>query len=216
MTTAAGRGLRRRHALARFLLVGPLLLGGAAATVIGGATPAWATSATLYVATSGSGTTCNQVSPCASIKRAITTATGGSYAGDDVTIEVAAGTYTENDTINASSLASRTIEGAGQGSTVVDGNEADPVFGVQPGTAAISGLTIENGGNGNGSNNGGGIDSCDGNTGCQLSVTDSTFTNDDAPNPGGNEGDGGAIDNGDNGGRGSLTVTGSTFGERGG
>ena len=136
----------------------------------------------------------------------LATATGGSYAGDDVTIDVAAGTYDENDTIPTSSLDSLTIQGAGQGATFVDGTQADSVIIVQSGTVAMSDLTIENG-QATGDGDGGGIDSCDGSSGCQLTVSDSTFTNNDAPGSGGSQGLGGAIDNGDNGGQGTLTVT---------
>jgi YVTN family beta-propeller protein len=194
------------------VLAGSLVSGAAiTATLLGEATPASAQPAvTLYVAPSGSGDCTSQVNACGSIQTAINTATGGSYSGDDVTIDVADGTYTENDTIDASSLDSLTIQGAGQGSTFVDGSQADPVFIVQSGTVAMSDLTIENG-QATGDGNGGGIDSCDGSSGCQLTVSNSTFTNNDAPGNGGREGLGGAIDNGDNGGQGTLTVTDSTF-----
>ena len=51
--------------------------------------------------------------PVARSRPPSTAATGRSYAGDDVTIDVAAGTYTENDTVDASSLDSLTIQGVG-------------------------------------------------------------------------------------------------------
>ena len=68
---------------------------------------------TLYVAPSGSGDCTSLPNACGSIQTALDTATGGSYAGDDVTVDVAAGTYDENDIIDASSLNSLTIAGAG-------------------------------------------------------------------------------------------------------
>ncbi len=104
---------------------------------------------TLYVTQSGSGLDdCSTpANACSSIQTAITTATGGSYAGGDVTINVAAGTYSELDTINASSLDSLTITGAGSSTTAVTPPE---LFGtpltVNSGTVTISGLTLENGG----------------------------------------------------------------------
>ena len=51
-----------------------------------------ATSVSLFLTTSGTGTTCYQVSPCETIQDAIAVATGGSCQGDIVTINVAAGT----------------------------------------------------------------------------------------------------------------------------
>ena len=88
------------------------LVGGVAAvwgvivaSIIAGSQPASAAPAvSLYVAVGGSGNCTTQVDACGAIQTAINSATGGSYAGDDVTINVAAGTYTENDTIAASSL----------------------------------------------------------------------------------------------------------------
>ena len=50
---------------------------------------------------------------------------GGSYNGDDVTVNVAAGTYTENDSIDASSLNSLAIAGAGASSTTVNGGGSE-------------------------------------------------------------------------------------------
>ncbi len=105
----------------RAVFGGVLLLGSglgvslAASTVPAGAV----TAATLYVTTSGSGTACAKASPCGSISQGIATATGGSYAGENMTmtIEVAAGTYDESTTVDASSLHSLTIAGAGSSST---------------------------------------------------------------------------------------------------
>ena len=156
---------------------------------------------TLYVAPSGSGDCTTLVNACGSVQTAINTATGGSYPGDDVTIDVAAGTYDENDIADASSLNSLTIAGAGASSTFLNGSGSGTVLVVDPGTVTISGITIENGSN----PNGGGVIGCDSAPGCALTVSNSTFTNDVASNGGG------AIDFGDNGGDGTLMVSDSTF-----
>ncbi len=94
-------------------LAGLLVFGGAfVGVLVGGATPASATSATLYVTTSGIGNCTSPANACSAISGAISQATSGSYAGDDVIIDVAAGTYFENDSLSVSSLSSLTIAGA--------------------------------------------------------------------------------------------------------
>ena len=179
----------------RSVVAGLLLFGGAAtATVIGGATPAWAQpSVSLYVASGGSGDCTSQANACGSVQTALTAATAGPYAGDDVTINVATGTYDENDTIDASSLNSLTIAGAGAASTTVNGSGSNSVFTVNGGTVNISGLTITDGEAAGGF--GGGIS----NLAANLTVTDSALTNNDSF-------DGGAIANGSNTYYGSDTV----------
>ena len=67
------------------------------------------------------------------------------YTGDDVIIDVAAGTYFENDSLSVSSLSSLTIAGAGASSTVVNGGSLSSVITINSGTVIISGLTVENG-----------------------------------------------------------------------
>ena len=62
-------------------------------------------------------------------------------------INVAAGTYTENVTINRSV----TINGSTTGSTIVDGNRAGSVFRIPSGTVSLANLTIQHG---SGYNNG--------------------------------------------------------------
>ena len=52
---------------------------------------------TLYVASGGTGDCSSQANACGSIQTAITTATGGSYAGDDVTIDVARHLHRDRD-----------------------------------------------------------------------------------------------------------------------
>ena len=104
-----------------------------------------------------------------------------------------AGTYTENDTINASALYSLTIAGAGASTTTVNGNVAGSVFTVS-GTVTLSGLTMTNGGGAN-AGYGGGIDN-----GGTLTVTDSTVSDNNSLYFGG------GIWN-----TGILTVTGSTL-----
>ena len=139
------RGIRRglRTALAGSLLSGGVIV----ASIIAGSQPASAAPAvSLYVAVGGSGNCTTQVDACGAIQTAINSATGGSYAGDDVTINVAAGTYTENDTIAASSLNSLTLAGAGTSTTTVNETIGDSVFTVSNGIVTISGLTVSQGG----------------------------------------------------------------------
>ena len=128
------------------LLAGLLVFGSAfVGVLVGGATPASATSATLYVSTTGTGDCTSLANACSAISGAISQATSGAYAGDDVIIDVAAGTYLENDSLSVSSLSSLTIAGAGASSTVVNGGSLSSVITVNSGTVIISGLTVENG-----------------------------------------------------------------------
>ena len=187
--------------------------------------------ASLFVAVDGSGDCTSLANACGSIQTAITTAQSGAYNGDDVDIEVGAGTYNENDSIDGSSFDSLTIAGAGASSTTVNGGGAGTVFTVNGGTVTISGLTITNGdgsvgggiGNDTGTltviddtitgnttdgtfpNNGAAIDNGDNSGSGTVTVTDSTIKGNTT------SGDGGAIDNGDNNGTGTLTVSGSTI-----
>jgi hypothetical protein len=99
---------------------------------------------TLYVAPAGTGN-CAAGTPCGSIQQAITMGEGSAYNSDDLTIEVAGGTYTENDSINASSLHSLTIAGSGASATTVNGAGLGSVFTVNSGTVTLSGLTVTRG-----------------------------------------------------------------------
>lgn len=106
------------------------------------------TSATLFVNASGTATTgCTSGTPCKTIQDAVNEAAGGTYSGDAITIEVAAGTYDENDTIASSSVPSLTIEGtAGAASTFLDGGgKASDIHVGTGSTVVVEGLTVEGG-----------------------------------------------------------------------
>ena len=149
----------------------------------------------LYAApvASGTGDCSTPANACDSVQSAITTATVGSYTGDDVTVNVAAGTYTENDTVDASSLHSLTIAGADASTTTLNGNGAGSDITVNGGSVTVSALTMENGQAGDG----GGI----ANNNATLTVADSVLDNNTASD------DGGAINNNS----GTLHVADSTF-----
>jgi hypothetical protein len=174
----ARRGRRIPRVLTAAVAVGLLGSSVSIAMVAVGSRPASAAPAvSLYVTTTGSGSVCSQASPCGSIQTAITTAEAGGDSGDDVTINVAAGSYTEIDTISASSLNSLTIAGAGASITTANGNASGTVFGVIGGTVTISGLTITNGS----AVAGGGIDIASG----TVTVNDSTLSDNTANHGGG-------------------------------
>ena len=141
------RGRSLWAALAGSLLIGTVVVG----SVVVGSLPASAsTPVSLYVSTTGSdggGTnTCTaSATPCLTIQQANIEAATNYSAIDDVTINVAAGTYTEDDSVDASSLDSLTIAGAGASSTTVNGGGAGSVFNVFRGTVTISDLTVTNG-----------------------------------------------------------------------
>ncbi len=187
-------GARRGRSL-RTLLASSLVFGSVAVcSVVVDSVPASATTTvSLYVVVGGTGDCSTLANACGSMQTAINTATGGTDNGDDVTIDVAAGTYAENDSISASSLNSLKIAGAGASTTTVNGNQKGSVLTVSKGTVTISGLTIENGTVGNGT--GGGILN-----GGNLTVTDATISGNDALGGGGIESVGG-----------TLTVSGSTI-----
>jgi Putative Ig domain len=178
-------------------MAGSLLCGGVlAVSVLSGSLQAGATTAVkLYVSTTGTGTACTKASPCSSISQAASVAL--SHGGDIVSIKVAAGTYDENDSIDASSLASLSLVGAGASSTIVNGGGTNTVMTFAAGTVSLSGLTIENG---NTQTNGGGIDNS-----ATLTVSDSNISSSQSLCCGG--GGGGGIFN-----QGSLTVNDSTLG----
>ena len=102
----------------------------AGAVVVGLSTAASATAVTLYVGTGGTTSTCLApgASACPTIADAITESQGGSYAGDDVTIDVAAGTYTENENFSVTSSNSLSFVGASASTTTVSGGGAGTAF----------------------------------------------------------------------------------------
>ena len=142
-------------------------------------------------------------------------------AAPNDTIVIAAGTYTGAGNIGVTVNKAVTIQGAGAGQTIIDGQHSSQVFNVTATGVAFSDLTIQNGINvplpigggiaitsvgtvtvtnsafsGNGAQSGGGIASNG-----TLIVTDSTFSGNGAP-----DGTGGGIFS-----TGTLTVTNSTF-----
>jgi hypothetical protein len=178
---------RCRSVLAPLLLIGE----AAAAAVVVAAPPASAGSAaSLYVSSGSTGSACTKSDPCGSVQTAVNVASAGSFANDDVTIDVGVGTFSEADTIDASSLGSLTINGSGITSTVIDGGNKATVFTVEDGTVGLSNLTIEDG---SGSVGGGVANTAD------LSLVGVTLSNNSAS-------DGGAIAS-----YGTLSVTNSTI-----
>ncbi len=185
----------RRKRYLRTFLAGSLLLGSAiTASLSVGLLPASATTAvSLYVTPTGTDyQTCKRSSPCNSPRLALLIATRGTYNGEDVTIHVAAGDYGEAQvSVNASSLSSLTIAGAGALSTRV-ASDGGSVFVVQGGTVTISGLMVTN--VHASPSLGGGIDNENG----TLTINSSTLSGNSAS-------EGGGIYNG-----GTLTINSST------
>jgi hypothetical protein len=143
-----------------------------------------ATAITLYVSPGSTGTTCTISDQCGLVSTAASVATSGSYIGDDVTIQVAAGTYggsrsRDAPNFDASSLHSLVIVGAGASSTTVDGGLAGgAVFTILNGTVVITGLTITDG---FGGIKGGGIYIAAG----TVTIENDTISNDVASGSGG-------------------------------
>src|ERR1700678_1645377 len=79
----------------RVLVVGLLIFGWMPAVVVVTSVQpaAAATAINLYVSSGSTGTTCTFSDQCGSVSTAANVATSGPYNGDDVTIQVAAGTY---------------------------------------------------------------------------------------------------------------------------
>jgi predicted outer membrane repeat protein len=187
VTTTVARPLRA-------VVVGSVLFGGTlSVSVLSGSLPAGATTTVqLYVAKGGAGSACTETSPCRHIGRALELAL--TETGDNVVITVAGGTYNETDPIDASSLESLSLQGAGASSTIVDGGGNGKVFAISAGTVSLSGFTIEKG-LASGSHRGGGVSNAG-----SLTVSDTVFSSDRSQLVGG------AIFN-----KGSLTLSDSTF-----
>jgi uncharacterized repeat protein (TIGR01451 family) len=102
---------------------------------------------TLLVSSSSGGDTGNCTSsPCATIQYAVTQAERASYSGYTVTIEVAGGpTYDDAVIIDASSLGSLTIDGAGVTVTTLNDGGSGPDVTVDSGTVTVENLTITGG-----------------------------------------------------------------------
>jgi hypothetical protein len=181
-----------------------LTMGGAlTASVLASALPASATMAvTLYVAPTGTNSrnNCKVVSkPCATIQHAVTRAVKPRDNGDNVTIDLAPGTYDENgrpssdaEPISASSLASLTIAGSAASTTTVSAQNASSVFTIEDGSVTISGLTITGG---NTPEEGGGVDNVAG----IVTLTNDSIVDNTAG------GGGGGVSN-----FGTVTLTGDT------
>jgi ABC-type Na+ efflux pump permease subunit len=101
------------------------------------------------------------------IQQAIAAADGSS---GNVTITIAKGTYTENDTVDASGLTSLTLKGAGASTTTIDGgSNGSATLKIDTGNVVVSDLTIAGGSDANG----GGID--DISPGGTLQATNDNF-----------------------------------------
>ena len=142
---------------------------------------------TLFVVANAPGITCldDGVNACSSIGDAV--AIADVQTNTAVTVHIAPGTYTENDTIDLPSNDSLTLQGAGAATTVVDANSAGNDFGITgSGAVTLDGLTIENGvaqgASGGNTANGGAIDNADG----DLTLTNDVFNNDAATGGTGN------------------------------
>ncbi len=138
--------------LFRAVVAGSVLSGGVVSvSALSGSLPAGATTAVkLYVSTTGTGSECTKTSHCSSIDEAVTVAEA--LTGVNVIIKVAAGTYAgsgflhASEYIDASSLQSLSLVGAGASSTIMRAGPANSrVMYVAAGTVSISGFTIENG-----------------------------------------------------------------------
>jgi len=192
------RPVRRRLAgLAATAMVVPL------AAIAGTATAASATTpVTLYVDSAGTqstGCAAPGSGACPTIGEALSAAAADS--GQAVTIDVAAGTYTEDDTINASGLASLTVAGAGAATTTINGGGNGTVLTVTGGTVSVTGLTITGGNNTSSASDasGGGVD----NQGATLTLTGDTIDNNTSY-----FGYGGGVDNNSGG---TVTLNGDTI-----
>jgi hypothetical protein len=106
-----------------------------------------AAAVTLYVdGSNGKATTectASGTAACVTVQEGVTAAE--LYSDTDVTVEVAAGTYDEHDTMDVPSGDTLTLQGAGAASTTVDGGFDGSVLTISGGTATIDGFTITDG-----------------------------------------------------------------------
>lgn len=171
----------RFHLVARWACLS--LAAVTALAVAGARTPAFAGgTATLYVdgtnGTNTSGCTSPGAGACETIQEGITAAEQGSYAGDTITIEVAAGTYSETDYLQDSGE-DVVIQGAGASTTIIDADGGGPVFqDTSSSTGTLSGLTLTQGDNSGGY--GGGVENYG-----TLTLTDDTISHSYASQDGG-------------------------------
>jgi hypothetical protein len=158
-----------------------LVSGGAlllvAASFLAPALPAGADgSVTLYVNVTASGTAdcSSSANACASIQSAINAAELETTS--EVTIDVAAGTYDENDAVDVPVGDTLTIQGTG--AVTVGGGSSASVFTISAGAVTIDNVTISDGVT---SGSGGGVDI----TGGTVTLSDDTLTDDSAATSGG-------------------------------
>ncbi len=141
------RGLIRHFAwFRRILLLGGGLLLATTALVVGAQVASANTSVTLYVSTAGTvttGCTASGTGACETIQEGV--AAAEALSSSHVTVEVAAGTYDEYDTIAVPSGDTLTLQGAGASTTTVNGGSNGSVFTVSSGTTTIDGFTITDG-----------------------------------------------------------------------
>jgi hypothetical protein len=100
------------------------------------------------------------------------------FVSSEVTIEVAVGTYDENDTIDVPTGDTLTLQGTGAGAPTVSGGGLGSVFTITGGTATIDNVTITAGVSGA---SGGGVD----NAGGTVTLSNDTLANDTATTSGG-------------------------------
>jgi uncharacterized repeat protein (TIGR02543 family) len=174
---------------------------------------------TLYVVANAPGTTCRDdgMNACSSIGDAV--AIADAQANTAVTVNVAPGTYSENDAIDLPSTDSLTIEGAGASATLVNGGGTGTVFSISgSGSVTLEGLTVENGlaqGTSGGDGNGGGIENANGDLTLISDVFSDDTTSGGAGTPGGSGIPGGAGGTGSGGAlydtNGDVTIMNSVF-----
>jgi hypothetical protein len=141
--------MRRAHnfLIGRRSLLGLCAAAAASAAVALTAAPAFAASETLYVTPSGTSPfLCTSAFPC-TLGSAISAINAGDYNGDNVTIDVAAGTYTGTPyDVTGGSPLSLTIDGAGVGATLLNGQASARVIETDVSyDVTVENLTLENG-----------------------------------------------------------------------